>query len=61
MTTKKTKPIRPFVKNNLIQTRVNNDELQTILTKALVYDGGNLSKYVRRACLEHRPLKRVAK
>jgi hypothetical protein len=44
-----------------LNARVNNTEMQEILTKAHLYCGGDVSKYVRKAALEFKPLKRVTK
>ena len=46
------KPVNPYTKRGLIQARVNNEQLQQIVTKAFIYCGGDISKYVRLACLE---------
>ena len=42
----------------LIQARVNNIELKEIVTKAMIYTGGDISKLVRLSVLNYRPLKR---
>lgn len=55
-----TKPPR-YVRQGLIQSRVNNEELREILTKAELYAKGNMSDYVRMACLGFRPIKREMK
>lgn len=54
------KPVR-YVRGGLIQSRVNVDEFREILTKAQVYAKGNMSDFVRMACLAYRPLKRENK
>jgi len=48
-------------RESLIQARVNVDELREIITKAHIYAYGEMSEFVRMACLEFRPLKRVSK
>lgn len=48
ITKKKDNPNR---RNGRLNSRANNDEMHKILKKALYYDGGDLSKYIRRACL----------
>jgi hypothetical protein len=48
-------------RESLIQARVNIDELREILTKAHIYTYGEISEFIRMACLEFRPLKRVGK
>lgn len=55
------KKVNPYLKKNLIQARVDNEDLQIIFTKAQVYCGGDISQFVRMACLNFRPLKRKAK
>ncbi len=55
------KPTKTNLRHGLIQARVTIKEQQEILTKAQVYSGGDVSKYVRLACLEYKPLKRVQK
>ena len=44
----------------LIQSRVTSAELQEILTKAHVYTEGSVSRFVRLACLNYRPIERRA-
>ncbi len=56
-----TKKTNAWTKKGLVQARVNNEEFREILTKAQVYSKGKLSDYVRMACLNYRPLKKVAK
>jgi hypothetical protein len=41
---------------SLVQAKVNVDELQEIHTKAFVYCDGNVGAYIRKACLEFRPV-----
>lgn len=50
---------KPYTKLSLIQTRVNNKQLQEIVTKAHLYAEGNMSEYVRLACLNYRPIRKV--
>jgi len=49
----------PNSRNSLIQTRVSNAELQDILAKSFVLTNGNVSEYVRLACLHYKTLKKV--
>ncbi len=48
-------------KNNLVQARVTKNEFGSIVEKAIVYTGGNVSDFVREAVLNYRPLKKVPK
>jgi hypothetical protein len=54
-----TKKQNPFVKRNLIQARVDNDDMKVIIEKAFVYCGGDLSKFVRMACLNFKSVTKV--
>lgn len=58
---KEDKKLNPYSKRNLIQARVDNDELQEILTKARVYCDGDVSKFIRIACKNFKPLQRKVK
>lgn len=49
------------LRNGRINTRVSIKEHQEILTKAQVYCDGDISKFMRMAALEYRPLKRVTR
>ncbi len=60
MSTEKKKQ-NPYTKRNLIQARVDTDEFREILTKARVYHAGDVSKFVREAALNYKPIKRGAK
>lgn len=53
------KKIKPYVRRGLIQARINAEEMQEIMTKAHLYSKGNISNYVRLACLGYRPIKKV--
>ena len=55
------KKLNPYAKRNRIEARVDNEELGEILTKAQLYNGGNLSDYVREAALKYRPFKKALK
>lgn len=50
----------PYARRGLIQARVNNDEMQVILEKALVHTKGEISDFVRLACLNYKPLTKKA-
>lgn len=52
------KPINPHTRRTLIQARVNTKEMQEILTRALMYCNGDVSKYVRMSTLNYRPVKK---
>lgn len=57
---KKDKEPKRYVKNNLLQARVDLDDFKIALTKAALYTKGNLSEYVRKACIEYKgPIKKV--
>jgi hypothetical protein len=51
------KRLNPYTRRGLIQARVDNEEMQSIITKALVYCKGDVSKFIRMACLNYRPVK----
>ncbi len=53
------KKLNPYTKRGLIQAKVDNDELQVIVTKASVYTKGNVSEFVREAALNYRPIKKA--
>ncbi len=55
------KKLNPYTRRNVVQTRVDSEEFREILTKAKVYTNGDVSKFVRLAVMEYKPLKRVAK
>lgn len=55
------KKLNPYARRTLIQARVNNEEMQEILTKALLYSKGNVSNYIRLAALNYRPVKKGEK
>lgn len=50
----KKKPENPAARLNRVLARVNNEELQEIIKRALLYANGNLSKYLRLAALNYR-------
>lgn len=52
------KKLNPYTKRNIIQARVDNEDFQIITEKAFVYCGGDISKFVRLACLNYRPLRK---
>jgi len=56
---KQVKKQNPAIRSGLVQSRVNVNEMQEIVTKAHMYSNGNLSNYVRLACLNFRPIKKV--
>jgi hypothetical protein len=55
---KETKTTRPYTKGNKLQTRANNEQLQTLVTKASVYFKGNMSELLLQAALAYRPVKK---
>lgn len=58
---KQQKKSNPYTKRTVIQARVDNDELRQIVEKAIMYCDGELSEFIRLACLSYRPLKKVVK
>lgn len=46
----------PYSRRSLIQSRVDTKELQTIVTKAAMFTGGNVSEWVREAALNYKPI-----
>lgn len=46
----------PYSRRSLIQSRVDTKELQTIITKAAMFTGGNVSEWVREAALNYKPI-----
>lgn len=61
MKTAEKKKQNPYTKRNLIQARVDTEEFREILTKAQLYTGGDVSKFVREAVLNYKATKRVMK
>lgn len=55
------KKLNPYSKRTIIPFRVDNDELQQILTKAQLYTKGNVSDLLRVAVETYRPVKRVTR
>ena len=55
---KEEKKLNPYSKRGLVQARVDNEEMKIISDKAIIYCDGDLSKFVRLACLNYRPLKK---
>lgn len=53
---KSQKPQNPYSKRSLIQSRVDTKELQTIVTKAVMFANGNVSEWVRMASLNYKPI-----
>lgn len=51
----------PYAKRNRIEARVDNEEMQEILTKAQLYTRGDVSKLIRLALKTYRPTKKVTK
>lgn len=56
---KKQKNQNPYSKRGLIQARVDTKEMQVIVTKATMFSGGNVSDWVREACLNYKPITKV--
>lgn len=51
---KHAKKLNPYTKKNLIQSRVDDEDLKVIETKARLYTASNMSEYVRLACLNYK-------
>ena len=49
---------KKVLKQSLIQARLDVKEHQEVISKSLIYTKGNVSDFVRLACLSYRPLKR---
>lgn len=58
---KETKKQNPYLKKHMIQARVDAEDMREILTKSLYYCAGDLSSFVRMACLNYKPRKKKAK
>ena len=52
---KEIKKLNPYSKRNRLNFRVDNEEMQTIFTKALLYADGDVSVYLRMAALGYKP------
>jgi hypothetical protein len=50
----------PETRNGILQCRVNLAEMKVVHEKAVVFCGGDLSKFVRMACLNYKPLTKKA-
>jgi len=53
-----TKKLNPYTKRNLVQARVDLDEMREILMKAEMYFGGDVSRLVRESLRAYRPIKK---
>lgn len=53
--------LNAYTRRGLIQARVSTEDMREIIAKSLLYNGGNLSAYVRMAALNYRPTRKVAK
>lgn len=49
----------PRARNSVVQTRVNNEELHAIHVKAHAHTQGDISKFMREAALNYKPIKKV--
>ncbi len=49
---------RPHTRAHKLQSRANNEQMQTILTKAHTYFAGNVSELLLQAALTYRPVKK---
>ena len=54
MSYKEIKKLNPYSKRNIIQARVDVQEMQQIITKAHLYCSGDISKFIRLACLNYK-------
>lgn len=55
------KKANPYTKNNRINLRLGNEEMQLVHTKAVMFSGGVISEFVREAVLKYKPIKKVVK
>ena len=53
---KKVKKVKKEVRQGLVQSRVTMKEFQVFIEKAFLYTNGDVSKYVRMAGLNYKPL-----
>lgn len=51
---KKKLPPNPYSKKIRIQARLNNEEMQIVMSKALLYFNGSISELVRDATLNYK-------
>jgi hypothetical protein len=48
-----------YLRGIIVQTRLDNDEMQDAITKAAMYSRGNVSELIRMAVKAYRPIKKV--
>lgn len=58
---KEAKKQNPYLKKHMIQARVDAEDMREIVTKALYFCAGDLSAFVRLACLSYKPRKKKVK
>ena len=42
-------------KNKVVRARITEEEMKIVLAKAATHSGGQLSEYVRLACVNYKP------
>lgn len=52
------KKLNPYSKRNVVQFRVDTEEMRSIITKAIMYTDGNVSEFARQAALNYKPIKK---
>ncbi len=60
MAKQRQKPPKAYAKVAIVQARLDNAEFKIVHDKAVVYQKGNVSAFVREALLNYRPLKKAA-
>lgn len=50
--------VKKETKRHLIQARVTTEQFQEIITKSFLYCNGDISKFVRMACVEYKSTKK---
>ena len=48
-------------KDNLVQSRLNEDDFREAVEKAIIYEKGDMSKLIRKALKAYKPFKKVEK
>lgn len=61
MAYKEEKKKNPYVRNGLVQARINPEETAIIVNNAILYTGGDVSKWVRLATLNYKPPRKAGK
>ena len=59
--TKKKTSSNPNLRKNQMQFRTDDEETRTINTKAVMYNKGKLSDFLRDAAINYKPIKKVSR